>query len=59
MQYEIKCVIKIVDREIDRNEERGVSVRVFGCDYNFFELVVFGVSVKNLLLYGFKYDIIN
>lgn len=40
MQYEIKCVIKTVDRVIDRNEERGVGVRVLGCDYNSPELAV-------------------
>lgn len=52
MQYEIKCVINTVDRVIDRNEERGVGVRVLGCDYNSPELAVLGVSVKNPLLHG-------
>lgn len=50
MQYEIKCV---------RNEERGVGVRVLGCDYNSPELAVLGVSVKNPLLHGSKHDTIN
>lgn len=59
MQYEIKCVIKTVDRVIDRNEERGVSVRVLGCDYNSPELAVLRVSVKNPLLHGSKHDTIN
>lgn len=54
MQYEIKCVIKTVDRVIDRNEER-----VLGCDYNSPELAVLGVSVKNPLLHGSKHDTIN
>lgn len=59
MQYEIKYVVKTVDRIIDGNEGRRVSVRVLGCDYDSPELAVLEVSVKNPLMHGSKHDTIN
>lgn len=52
-------LFKTVDRIIDGNEWRRVSVRDFGCDYNSPELAVLEVSVKNPLMHGSKHDTIN
>lgn len=52
-------LFKTVDRIIDGNEWRRVSVRDLGCDYNSPELAVLEVSVKNPLMHGSKHDTIN